>query len=466
MVKESARWFTALAVLIAVATFYLTGASALLDRPLLDWRFRLLERPASGGIVIVQIDARSLRELGVWPWPRTYHAEVLDRLLQAGASEVAIDIDFSTRSTEDADRALAAALARAGSRAILPTFRQAASPEAVAGAVFDTSPRFAFSEHVQIGSTNISPASDGLIRSISDVQVIDGVRRPAMFALLAGPSAILDRTFDIDFAIDPATIPRLSYVDVLRGDFAAGLIAGKKVVLGATAAELGDTLPVPVHHSMSGPVLQVLAYESVVQGRALQTSGLGVALLGSVLLLLVFAPFFATRSWRSDIAVGVTAMVGLEAGATALQSIVPVAVLTAPWMFTILLCFIVAIARRVEAQAREILTQRQAIVTRQALMDRMMENSFDGVVIADCGGQIAVFNEAAGEILKYQVKDAVGRPLDQLLPGATHSAAEFDILAADGVLLNHIGPQEWGVIRGDGTTTYIELFVGQVRLDV
>ncbi len=252
----------------------------------------------------------------------------------------------------------------------------------------------------------------------------------------------------------------------MLGDFAAGLIAGKKVVHCETAAELGDTLPVPVHHSMSGPVLQVLAYESVVQGRALQTSGLGVALLGSVLLLLVFAPFFATRSWRSDIAVGVTAMVGLEAGATALQSIAPVAVLTAPWMFTIFLCFIVAIARRVEAQAREILTQRQAIVTRQALMDRMMENSFDGVVIADCGGQIAVFNEAAGEILKYQVEDAVGRPLDQLLPGATHSAAEFDILAADGILLNHIGPQEWGVIRGDGTTTYIEMVVGRVRLDV
>ena len=44
---------------------------------------------------IVDIDERSLRELGQWPWPRTQVAELASRLNELGAAVVAFDVLFS-----------------------------------------------------------------------------------------------------------------------------------------------------------------------------------------------------------------------------------------------------------------------------------------------------------------------------------------------------------------------------------
>jgi adenylate cyclase len=44
------------------------------------------------GVKIVQIDTESLNRIGQWPWPRTRLAEMIDRLRQAGARVVALDL--------------------------------------------------------------------------------------------------------------------------------------------------------------------------------------------------------------------------------------------------------------------------------------------------------------------------------------------------------------------------------------
>ena len=46
-------------------------------------------------IRIVDIDERSLKELGQWPWPRAVVAQLVDSLREAGAAVVAFDIDFA-----------------------------------------------------------------------------------------------------------------------------------------------------------------------------------------------------------------------------------------------------------------------------------------------------------------------------------------------------------------------------------
>ncbi len=52
----------------------------------------------SDKVVIVTIDEESMAQLGVWPWPRRYHARVLDRLAEAGARVVGLDMILSTVS--------------------------------------------------------------------------------------------------------------------------------------------------------------------------------------------------------------------------------------------------------------------------------------------------------------------------------------------------------------------------------
>jgi CHASE2 domain-containing sensor protein len=82
-------------VVIALAIVLCTSWHSAFRNALSDLRFAWQQRPASGEIVVVAIDAPSLEKIGVWPWPRGLHAELLRELDRAGATDVAFDVDFS-----------------------------------------------------------------------------------------------------------------------------------------------------------------------------------------------------------------------------------------------------------------------------------------------------------------------------------------------------------------------------------
>lgn len=67
-----------------------------LELQTLDWRFRW-RGPVQAGpeTVLVMIDDRSVAELGAWPVPRRLVATALDRLAQAGAAVIALDLLFA-----------------------------------------------------------------------------------------------------------------------------------------------------------------------------------------------------------------------------------------------------------------------------------------------------------------------------------------------------------------------------------
>jgi CHASE2 domain-containing sensor protein len=123
---------------LLVAGLYLAGWLDKVERDQIDLRARLYTRPASGELLVVAIDPASLQALRrwPWPWPRRYHAEVLRRLLAAGARRVAFDIDFSSPQTAEDDRSLEEVLATAGpQRLALAVQRQR-----VGNQIFDTRP--------------------------------------------------------------------------------------------------------------------------------------------------------------------------------------------------------------------------------------------------------------------------------------------------------------------------------------
>lgn len=61
----------------------------------LRWSNGLSSAKATSKIVIVDIDERALREHGRWPWSRAKVAEMVQRLIDAGAAVVAFDVMFS-----------------------------------------------------------------------------------------------------------------------------------------------------------------------------------------------------------------------------------------------------------------------------------------------------------------------------------------------------------------------------------
>lgn len=254
---------TVLVIAAAIGALGLVGALAPVEYSLRTMRDAVRDKPASGELHIVEIDARSLKSVDRWPWPRSEHARLIDALTQAEARTIAFDVDFSSRSTLAEDTALAKALARADGGVILPTLRQAGS--ARRSDLIESLPIAPLREHSFLGAVSILPDVDGYVRSAPLGIITAGTPRPSLSAMLANRAGTAFVDFPIDFAIDPATIPRHSFVDVSRGT-AASALAGKDVLIGATAVEMGDRYAVPRYGVIPGVVIQALATETLRNG--------------------------------------------------------------------------------------------------------------------------------------------------------------------------------------------------------
>jgi adenylate cyclase len=70
----------------------------LLELKSYDFKIRARgERPISGQVAIVAVDEKSLKEKGRWPWPRTFMADLVDKISGAGAAVIGFDIFFPER---------------------------------------------------------------------------------------------------------------------------------------------------------------------------------------------------------------------------------------------------------------------------------------------------------------------------------------------------------------------------------
>src|SRR5690606_21772619 len=137
-------------------------------------------------------------------------------------------------------------------------------------------------------------------------------------ALIAGGEA--GGAFLVDFGIDPASIDRMSLVDVLDGSVARERIAGKKVVVGAQAIELRDYFQVPVHGRVSGAMLQRLGAESILQGRTLSATSPLVSFVGLAVIALIAGLAILRRTgWVAAVGAAIAAAIAIEVAALILQ---------------------------------------------------------------------------------------------------------------------------------------------------
>ncbi len=291
---------TVLAAGLALGLFVaLSGLGTGLEELLRLGRNALLSRPASGKVVLVEIDARSIKAYDRWPWPRHLHARAIDALSNAGAAQIAFDTDFSARSTPAEDAALARATAASRSPVILPTFSQAAAQGS--SAIVENLPLPELRDAALLGAVNVRPDPDGAVRQFPTGVVTDGVPRPSVAVMLADGAgaeraAHVGQAFPIDGAIDPASIPRYSYVDLLEHRVPAAAIRGRNVLIGATAVEMGDRYSVPGHGMLPGALVQLLATETLIQGSAPISHGAWGPLL---LLIVVLGGGLCAASYRS-----------------------------------------------------------------------------------------------------------------------------------------------------------------------
>lgn len=276
--------------LIMTLAYLLPSTSVVqrLDNELLAFRAAAAPRAATGEFVFVAIDKKSLTAIGTWPWRRDVHADLVDRLVAAGARDIFLDIDFSTPSQAKSDARLAQALEEAGGGVILPMFRQQFSARS-GEPLTTTSPIPLLAARSWPALVDVSLDADGLMRSFPVTEPIDGIPTQTAPALLAGYSDGRTPRLLIDFSIRPETVPTYSVADVLSGAVADDALKSKTVVVGAYATELKDVFPVPVYGILSGPMLHLLATETLVQDRLLTPLRIEPIALLLAALIIVYA---------------------------------------------------------------------------------------------------------------------------------------------------------------------------------
>ena len=67
----------------------------------LVWRLGA-ERKDERRLIVVDVDERSLREVGPWPWPRATQAKLVQQVAALGARQQIFDMVFTDPQTDDA----------------------------------------------------------------------------------------------------------------------------------------------------------------------------------------------------------------------------------------------------------------------------------------------------------------------------------------------------------------------------
>ncbi|MGH7484634.1 MAG: CHASE2 domain-containing protein, partial [bacterium] len=300
--------------------------------PLRDSSLRLTDsfvprERASDSLLLVEIDDATLARYGsIESWPRSLHAQAVDQLRVDGARVVVYDIIFA--DPKEGDEELRAAMQRtlvvlpvAGVHSILST----APPQ------FDTitSPTNQLaSASAGLGNANVFVNNNGVARNVPATIVSSaGSTYPALAAVAAdrylravsGPLPFAQRgrlryagreaplesnsKLRIAFAGNLQQFHSVSFLDLLSGTVPQGVVQGKLVIIGLTAAGAGDHYDTPAGR-MAGVTLQANVIDMLLKRRFLVEVPLGFIL--PVGLAAAAAIFVVTTRWSLLVGAGAT----------------------------------------------------------------------------------------------------------------------------------------------------------------
>ncbi|MEQ8860475.1 MAG: EAL domain-containing protein [Pseudomonadales bacterium] len=406
-------------VIIALTAFAsAAGLLAPTERLLDDLRTRALARDAESNVVVVAIDAQSLKALNRWPWSRQVHADLFRRLDAAEPRAVFFDVDFSVPSGDAAaDAALAEALARQRDYpVVLPAFWQNVNAGSQMSRVLtEPLPALTANENTRVGLVNIFPGPDGLVRDAVHQDQFGSRAYRSIGAVLADRRDLDNGiAYPIDFRISPDSFEYVPYSDLLAGQVADGAFRGKTVMVGATAVELGDNVSVPVHRSIPGVTLQATIFETLAGGIPTVLNW-PVALAIALLLVLLWG-LFRQRSWRAQMGFAVVSIVVVANLSLYLHGAQDLLLPTAAPLLTVLLCLFTGIVLSADRQTLSALLAAMRLKRQEALISGVFSASIDGIVIIDIDGRIRDSNPAAARLFGVAQDALAGRPIRSLVP--------------------------------------------------
>jgi CHASE2 domain-containing sensor protein/signal transduction histidine kinase len=291
------------------------------DLLLYDLQMGFISRSVADDIIIVAVDEKSLETLGRWPWSRQVHAKLVDRLTQAGARAIILDILFAEpdRNDPESDNQLIQSIA-ASERVFMPVILE---QQRQGGMLVESMPLPAFSNVAAgLGHVHMDRDADGIVRGVFLYEGLGQAYWPhlmlrvlnwlepdeeAMHTAPISRQALNTHTIDrhthrlIPFYGPVGHYHHYSYSQVLEGDFLPDLFRDKIVLVGVTATGIGEAWPTPVSGyglAMPGVEINANVLQSLRQDEAITPVPYLLHLLGSALIVIlpfILYPYFPTR---------------------------------------------------------------------------------------------------------------------------------------------------------------------------
>ncbi|MDI6780563.1 MAG: CHASE2 and HATPase_c domain-containing protein [bacterium] len=262
---------------ILVSILYGSGLLDRLEWIVYDLKFQIRgEMAADKNIVIVAIDEQSLKDIGRWPWNRGYHAELINKLSQAGARTIAMDVLLAEpehRCPVDDKKLIQ--VTKASNRVVYLvacSFIEEVSPLARV-APLAKKPRWLkpFPELAQsakgLGHGELESPADGVMRRVRMASEIKGERFYAFGLEIVRNYLNLNKIVELEdsFAVGDLRLPKrpmyinfvgsryeqISYSQVLSDRFPTDYFKEKIVLVGATAKGMGDEKLTPFSKGIS-----------------------------------------------------------------------------------------------------------------------------------------------------------------------------------------------------------------------
>ncbi|MGE7960071.1 CHASE2 domain-containing protein [Pseudomonas sp. NPDC089530] len=333
------EWAWVSLVLLPLTALLALSHGLALNNLLYDNLRRLSPLPVDSRLLMINIDDYSLQQLGQWPWPRTVHADLLDRLAAAKVQGVLFDVIFSEPDSVPAnDQRLAQAVCHGGN-VFLPLLRE--SVARYGQPLGEIAPVSSLSQCAKaVGHINAEADADGTVRSVylregppqapkaqlawllyQQAHPADSrLTMPGSDTAQIAQGWLRSNEIRIPFISPQAGFPSVPYVSVLRGEVPPQLLHDRLILIGTTAPGLGDRYVTPQSASVGttpGVEIQANLLNGLLQQRSIVALGqwpaaaLSVLLVAALLGLLLVRPRHALWLTLGCMAVALLGSAGL-----------------------------------------------------------------------------------------------------------------------------------------------------------
>lgn len=280
-------------------------------------------------LAIVDIDERSMHEVGTWPWPRAKVADLIELLMMdQGARKIALDIVFPKRGDSIGDERLALLLTHLPvTKAQILDYTSDRSDTLAEGklshgptlpsSLANKNHLLAYgyiANHAQFfsapcaGNVGFIPDADGVLRRLptlttfqdrSYIGLSDALLRCATPSAASDvsqtePAFYANRAWRIPYHHAQSAYTVVSATDVLHGRLPRDLIQGRYVLIGSSSISLGDRVSTPLAPLTAGLMVHAAAMSGLLD---LKEGTLSLPRDATFILFGFCSLFFALAAW-------------------------------------------------------------------------------------------------------------------------------------------------------------------------